>query len=154
MQSSNDQIPQNFGQIGSISLNQNIMLLQPPTPLSVRETDTLHNAIVLLQDYHIGCAIVVDAVGKLKGIFSERDIVIKWALSDVPAEEVPIADIMTADPNFLTNDSTIAAALYTMSKGGFRHLPITDEAGLPVGIVSVKDVMDYISMQFMKNLFS
>jgi len=130
------------------------MLLEPPTPLSVRESDTVRTAIELLQDYHIGCALVVDEIGKLKGIFSERDIVIKWALGDLPAEEVSIGEIMTPDPSYLTTDSTIAAALYVMSKGKFRHLPLTDEAGLPVGIVSVKDITDYICMQFMKNMFS
>ena len=154
MTSEIDKIPQNFGNIGKLSLTQGIAALNPATPVSVYETDSLQRAIELLQECHIGCALVVDANGKLNGIFSERDILQKWALSEVPPSEIPVTEIMTPDPASLPSDTTVAAALYTMSKGGFRHLPLTDEAGHPVGIVSVKDVMDFIAMQCMKDMFT
>ena len=51
---------------------------------------------------------------------------------------------MTPDPEVLTPDAPIVYALNKMSVGGFRHVPLVDELQRPVGIVSVKDIIDYI----------
>jgi CBS domain-containing protein len=51
---------------------------------------------------------------------------------------------MTEDPEVLTPDDPIAYALNKMSVGGFRHVPLVDRARRPVGIVSVKDIVDYL----------
>ena len=147
------EIPSSFGSDSTIGLSQGVMTLNPPKPIVASVDATTKYAIELLQNHHIGCALVVDKDGKLEGIYSERDIVQKWALSDIAPEELALTEIMTPEPASLRRDATISAALYLMSKGGFRHLPIVDENNRPVGIISIKDVMDYISMQLMKNLF-
>lgn len=148
-----NEIPKGFGRIGSLALDTPIDVLDPPAPLSVAESQTVQELIETLQGYHIGCALVVDADGKLKGIVSERDILMKWALTGTPADSTSITTIMTANPSVLDSNATVAAALYMMSKGGFRHLPIVDSENRPSGIISVKDIMDYIALQFMKNIF-
>jgi CBS domain-containing protein len=51
---------------------------------------------------------------------------------------------MTSDPETLRPDDRIAWALNLMHMGGYRHVPLTDEAGRPVGVVSVKDIVDFI----------
>jgi len=51
---------------------------------------------------------------------------------------------MTPDPEVLGLADPIAYALNKMSVGGFRHIPLVDATGRPVGIVSVKDIVDYI----------
>lgn len=149
-----DQIPHNFGNLGNLSLVENIMVLDPPDPLTVLSSSSVRDAIELLQQWRIGCALVVDQTGKLQGIFSERDLILKWALSDTPPEDLGVTAIMSADPVTLDSSATVAEALYLMSKGGFRHLPIVDEAGAPTGIISVKDVVDHIAMHFMRNLLT
>ena len=148
------QIPENFGTLGNISLNKSIMLLNPPTPICVEQNQTIEAATQILQEHGIGCALAVDENNKLAGIFTERDIVQKWLFSGVEAHQTKIADIMTADPATLSSSSTIASALYVMSKGGFRHIPIVNADNSPAGIISVKDVMDFIAMEFMKNMFN
>ncbi|NKB16199.1 MAG: aldehyde dehydrogenase family protein, partial [Sphingomonadales bacterium] len=50
---------------------------------------------------------------------------------------LPISEVMTADPECLRDDQTIAALLHMMSVGGFRHVPLVDEHGRPLGVVSV-----------------
>lgn len=154
MQSTNFSVPPGFGQVNSLALNKPLALLDPPSPVTVGATDNLQTAIELLQDCHIGCAVVTDENGALCGMLSERDILIKWIFSGVDASQVKVADVMTPEPAYIDCDATIAAALYMMSKGGFRHLPVVDTSNVPVGIVSVKDITDFISMEFMRNLVS
>jgi len=55
-----------------------------------------------------------------------------------------VADYMTPDPETLRPDDRIAWALKLMHIGGYRHVPLTDREGRPVGVVSIKDIIEYI----------
>ena len=87
------------------------------------------------------CVLVVDA-GRLVGIFTDRDAVLKVA--GRPVSSRPIADYMTRDPVVLRHDDTIAVAINKMAVGGFRHIPLVD-AGRPTGIVTARDVFHRIA---------
>jgi CBS domain-containing protein len=58
---------------------------------------------------------------------------------------------MTKEPMTVTPEVTLAYALNLMSQGGFRHLPVVDDAGRPSGVLSVKDVIDLIVSQFVED---
>lgn len=51
-------------------------------------------------------------------------------------------------------DTSIAYALNLMSHGGFRHLPVVDEQGKAIGVVSVRDVLDRISELLVQDLMN
>ena len=51
---------------------------------------------------------------------------------------------MTPDPETVAPRDPIRLAVRKMKAGGHRHLPVVDEAGRPVGIVSVKGVVQYL----------
>jgi CBS domain-containing protein len=55
--------------------------------------------------------------------------------------------VMTPDPVSLSEDDTLAYAVNKMSVGGYRHIPITRD-GKPVGIISVRDLLRYLSKLF------
>jgi CBS domain-containing protein len=48
---------------------------------------------------------------------------------------------MTHDPESIGPDDSTSHAASVMIHGGFRHLPVVDEAGRPIGIVSIRDLM-------------
>ena len=146
------EIPKGFGQIGKLALSQSVAELNPPQPITIEECNSVQSAIETMQSYRIGCAVIVDEDGRLSGIVTERDILLKWSLSPADPKTTTVKEIMTPEPQVIKPSDSIAAALYWMSNGGFRHLPLIDEHGLPTGIISVKDVMDYISLEFMRNL--
>ena len=73
--------------------------------------------------------LVVDG-GRLVGIFTDRDAVLKVA--GRPLGPRPIAELMTRDPVVLRHDDTIAVAINKMAVGGFRHIPIVED-GRPTG---------------------
>jgi CBS domain-containing protein len=87
------------------------------------------------------CVLVVDG-GRLVGIFTDRDAVLKVA--GRAAGRRPIAELMTRDPVVLRHDDTIAVAINKMAVGGFRHIPIV-ENGRPTGVVTARDVFRHLA---------
>jgi CBS domain-containing protein len=51
---------------------------------------------------------------------------------------------MTREPETLRRDDRIVWALNLMHMGGYRHVPLVDEANRPVGVISVKDIVEFI----------
>jgi CBS domain-containing protein len=121
-------------------LREPIRQLEPRTPVTLPPGATCREAIEVMREHRIGCVLVVDGE-RLAGILTERDLLLKL---DADALGRPVRELMTADPESLRLDAPIAYALNKMSVGGFRHVPLVDQAHRPVGIVSVKDIIDYI----------
>jgi len=82
---------------------------------------------------------------RLVGILTERDLLLKMENADLDA---PVSRLMTPDPETLELDDPIVWALNRMSVGGYRHVPLVDRDGRPVGILSVKDIVHYIVALF------
>lgn len=141
-----------FGVLDKGFLCASLGALNPRPPLCVGEATTLAEVLALLQREKVGCVLVVGSDRKLKGIFSERDFVLKVATKYCDVPDSPITDWMTADPVTQKMDGTVAFALHLMSSGGFRHLPIVDDQNEPVGMVSVKDVIDRLVGMFLEDL--
>ena len=125
-------------------LHDTIDSLQLGQAISVPRDATLQRAIETLQREHIGCVLVVDADGRLNGIFTERDLLTRVAGRHLDWARERVGDYMTPDPEALWPGDRIAWALNLMSIGGYRHVPLTDEAGRPVGVVSIKDIVALI----------
>jgi len=133
----------NFGIVDTRFLARSVGLLNPPSPHSISEEDSLEKALQTLQEHKIGCILVNNKEGHLCGIFTERDVLLKIMLKDV-ALDTAISELMTEDPHTVDKETPIAYVLQMMSLGGYRHMPILDAERTPVGIVSVKDIVDYI----------
>jgi CBS domain-containing protein len=113
---------------------------QPRGPIGLGPDESVDAAWRLMREHRVGCVLVVDD-GRLVGILTERDLLMRV---DGPRSACPIRDVMTPDPETLSPDDPIVYALNKMSVGGFRHVPLVDGERRPVGVVSVKDVVDYI----------
>jgi signal-transduction protein with cAMP-binding, CBS, and nucleotidyltransferase domain len=124
-------------------LREPISLLGPATPVCAEVGTSVGDVVRQMQDHHIGCVLVVSQ-GELAGIFTERDFLRDLAGSGVDLDAVPVERYMTADPEALQPGDSIAFALNKMSLGGFRHIPLVDDGRRPVGIISVKDIVDHI----------
>jgi len=133
-----------FGVVDHSFLCKSVSILEPSEPISVPEDCLVSDAITLMQKHSLGCLVVVDERGCLSGIFTERDCILK-VMKDETSRSKTIANFMTRDPAAEEFDITIAYALSMMSHGGFRHLPLVDKDKMPVGIISVKDIVDYIA---------
>jgi CBS domain-containing protein len=141
-----------FGALQPGFLGQTVAILNPARPQCVREGTSLADAVAELRRLKVGCVLVVDQAGKLSGIFSERDCILKVLGLGLDLKHERVGDFMTPQPVAQPPDVTIAHALNLMSHGGFRHIPLVDEAQVPVGIISVKDIVDCITREFIRAL--
>jgi CBS domain-containing protein len=85
----------------------------------------------------MGCVLITDH-GRLKGIFTERDIVDRVVAQGRDPDQTRLAEVMTRDPDTIRPTDTAIDALRQMHDGGYRHLPVV-ERGRLVGIVSTRD---------------
>jgi CBS-domain-containing membrane protein len=119
--------------------------LQPATPVCIPENTDLATVISQLSSGQVGCLLVTGATGKLCGIITERDFLNRVALEALDLTQARVADFMTPNPDTIEPDKPLGYALQRMMVGDLRHLPLVDEAGTAVGIISSRDVVRYLS---------
>jgi CBS domain-containing protein len=139
-----DERPRPARSLDAQTLHEPIRRLNPRSPVCVPPQATLRDAVSMMREHHIGCVLVVEDE-RLVGILTERDLLLRVEIADLAR---PVAEFMTGGPEVLRADDPIVWALNRMSVGGYRHVPLVDAAGRPVGIVSVKDIVHYIVALF------
>lgn len=127
-------------------LTEPIRRLEPREPPRLAPEATVLDAIRAMNERRTGCVCVVDG-GRLVGIFTERDL-LRLAENGVDTAGTPLERVMTREPETLRPEDGIALALNRMSEGGFRHIPLVDGAGWPVGIVAMRDIVRFIVSMF------
>ncbi|MEO2016125.1 MAG: CBS domain-containing protein [Fuerstiella sp.] len=133
---------------------------------SIRQLSGLHHTIVALDrsatvddavktmiQHRMGAILIVED-NKLIGLFSERDVLTRVVAQGLVPTDTSIVDVMTADPECLLFDDEIVFALNKMTVGGFRHVPILDEDGVPVAVVSMRDVVDHIVSYYSDEVYN
>jgi CBS domain-containing protein len=125
-------------------LREPISVLRPPSPVCAERGTSVADVVRQMQDHHIGCVLIVEG-GKLSGIFTERDLLGEVFGSKLDPETTSVDRFMTVNPEALKPSDSIVFALNKMSLGGFRHIPLIDDEVRPVGVISVKDIVDYIA---------
>ena len=120
-------------------------------PILIDATATVADAVKSMNDHHTGC-VLVGKDGKLVGIFTERDVLTKDFFR-ADSHTVAVETVMTKNPETLEADNSIAFALNKMSVGGYRHIPIV-EGDKPVGVLSVRDVVDFLVELFPEDVLN
>ena len=129
------------------ALREPVSVLQPVSPVCAEVGTSIGEVVRRMQEFRIGCVLIVSQ-RKLAGIFTERDLLLKVLGSNCDLEATPVDEFMTRAPEAIRPVDSIAFALNKMSLGGFRHVPIVDDTERPVGIISVKDIVDHIAEFF------
>lgn len=111
--------------------------------VAVAPTDTLRKTAELMQETGIG-SVAVEVDGALEGILTERDI-LKAVASYADFDRDSVSNWMTSLPDTFGPEMDVEDAADWMLATGYRHLPIVDEEGTVLGIVSIKDVLWAIS---------
>ena len=123
-----------------------------PAPM-VGAGASLADAIAQMQKERRGCVLVVSG-DKLVGIFTERDVLLKVAGLAIDLKQAKVSDYMTRDPVALPAESNVAFALNRMVVEGFRHIPLIDDKGRPAGVVSMRELIEYLSDYFRKDMLN
>jgi len=128
-------------------LDHPIRLLEPREAALIPSSASVAEAVAILNERKAGCLLVMES-GKLVGIFTDRDIVRRVLPTGLALDQTKVGDYMTKDPETLGPDDPIAFALNRMSAGDFRHVPLLDDAGCPLAVVSVRDVVGFVVQHF------
>ncbi len=124
-------------------LRDRIERLWPKSPSTVAPEMPVGDVLAKMVGETIGCVMVVDA-GKLVGIFSERDALMKLNTDAPKLLARPISQYMTPEPVTLETNDKIAFALHKMNVGGYRHIPILFQGKL-AGVISIRDILRYLT---------
>jgi len=111
----------------------------------------IREALGCMSDRRAGCVLVLEGE-KLAGIFTERDFVNRVVTQGLDVSE-PVSRVMTPAPATVHIGATVQQAIEVMS-GGFRHLPVVDDDGRPVGVLSIKDVVHYLVEYFPAKVYN
>ena len=92
---------------------------------------------------------------KLAGVFSERDVLTKAVADNIDLESTTVSELMTSDPETLSQDHELALCIAEkMAVGGYRHVPLLDDSGKPVSVVSMRDIVDFIVSLYQKQVLN
>jgi CBS domain-containing protein len=127
--------------------------LHPTPPWRVRPEQTVAEAVALMRQQRVGCLLVCEYGGRLVGVFTERDLMRRVLAAGLPLA-VPVAMCMTRDPVVVNPKEPIGAAVRRMEEGGYRHLPVVDQAGQPLGVLSVKRIVHYLAEHFPSTIYN
>jgi CBS domain-containing protein len=131
------------------SLNEDhIEVLDPARGVAVPEDTPLAEAIGMMREQNLDCLLVTDSGGKLSGILTERDLLNKVAGREDDLGHLKVVEFMTSRPETVREDRVLAYALHRMMVGDYRHLPLTDREMRPAGIISSRDVIEYLSAKY------
>ena len=139
---------------GAVLFNTQLRSLNPRPPLSVAPGATVAEACATMRENKVGCVLVVDGED-LVGIFTERDVLYKLtcgAESGHDPKTVKIEELMTPNPTCLRPGHSLANALNKMTLDGCRHIPLVNRKGKPVGVVSVRRIVDFLVDTFAEEL--
>jgi len=107
---------------------------------TVRPTATIREFLDTLAEHRIG-AVVVSADGGIDGIVSERDVVRHLSAAGGALLDHPVSSIMTADVVTCRRDTAVDDLMRMMTDRRIRHVPVVDDDGALVGIVSIGDIV-------------
>jgi CBS domain-containing protein len=139
--------------LGSVLVHDPISNAAHHAPIIVDTTTSLAEVLAKMRDAERG-AVLVAREGKLAGIFTERDVLLRVAGFPLDVERATVGDHMTPNPQCLPADTSVAYALNRMVVEGFRHIPLVDDQGHPTGMVSMRDLIDYLTDFFSKDVLN
>ncbi|HUO05752.1 MAG TPA: CBS domain-containing protein [Candidatus Binataceae bacterium] len=123
------------------------------SPLTVLKSTSLAETVRLMQKERRASVLILED-GKLAGIFTERDVLMKIAGRGIDLERTPVAVHMTPDPFTLPSDANVAYALDKMVHEGFRHIPLVDDDGRPTAVVSMRHLVEYLGEIYARELLN
>jgi len=117
--------------------------------IGVQASQTVYEAVKEMADNNIGCVVVLTKAGSLSGLCSERDVFRKVVLEGRSAKKVEVREVMTPKRNLVTvtKNTTLTECMDLITEKRIRHLPVVDEAGKLIGMISIGDVVKTLSSE-------
>jgi signal-transduction protein with cAMP-binding, CBS, and nucleotidyltransferase domain len=108
-----------------------------------RTTATLHDVARLMSDRNVGSVVVIDNIGYLAGIVTDRDLALR-GLGQGRSAESKVENVMSRDVATVTLHTDVSDAAQIMAKRLVRRLPVVDEQQHIYGVVTLDDLLRHL----------
>ena len=115
-------------------------MLRSRSVITVPRTATVREAVELMAAARIGSVLIEDN-GRVAGIFSERDVMLRVVLEKRDPKTTLVEEVMTTPVHVISMKATGDQALTIMVQEHIRHLPVVDEQGRAQAIVSMRSLL-------------
>jgi len=123
-------------------------------PPAVVETNaTVLEAVERMAEHGVGAVAIVES-GQLRGIFTERDVMLRVVLRQLKPREVRVGEVMTSPVESISDDTSEKEALTQMVERHIRHLPILGQDGKLKGMLSIRNVLEHRVDELARELHS
>jgi CBS domain-containing protein len=109
--------------------------------ISVAPDTTVRSVCNLMRDHEIGAVPIVDIVGRVLGLVTDRDVVVRAVAPRRDIDRVQAGDIMSVGIECARPDTPVTGLAEKMARFRVRRIPVVDEDGHLVGIVSRDDLV-------------
>lgn len=118
--------------------------------VTVSPDDSIRTAAELMREHHVGDVVVAERSGGFLaplGILTDRDIVVEVIAENVGLDEVTVRDTMSDQLITAKEDDDLLGTLMQMRENGVRRLPVVDNKGQLVGILTADDVIGLVARE-------
>ena len=123
-------------------MNDPLLKIADTPPTSVTGATNVLDAVKTMRAARVGAAAVIDD-GALRGIFTERDLMNSVVGAGLDPAATAVEDVMVADPVCVEVGTARSKALDLMLTNHFRHLPVVDVDGRPLGMLSIRNLLHH-----------
>lgn len=117
-------------------------LLKDKRLFFVKKGMTVLDVVKYMDLHNIGAVPVLDNEKKLKGIFSERDLMRKCIAKELDLKTTAVDDVMTKQVIVIEASDTPEYCMQILKQENIRHIPVIDENKL-IGMISMRDLLLY-----------
>ena len=118
--------------------------------------DHVKDILRVLRLKNIGSVVVVNTDGKVIGLFSQRDYLLRVPLEKLDLDEEKIEIFMNSNPLKLYLDSNLSGGISALASTNSRYIVLVDDDERPVGVLSQGDVIKFLakSIKVLESTFS
>ena len=118
----------------------------------VQRNDTTLEAAKLMRQHHVGDVLVVEDRGGVRipvGIVTDRDLVVEIMAPELDQMVITVGDIMAPDLVTVKENTGVFDAIQYMRAKGVRRLPVVDDSGGLVGILTLDDLLELLAEELL-----
>lgn len=119
----------------------------------VQRNDTALEAAKLMRQHHVGDVLVVEDRNGIRvpvGIVTDRDLIMEIMAPELDGSVITVGDIMAQELVTVKGSTGIFEAIQYMRQKAVRRLPIVNESGGLIGILTLDDLLELLSEELLE----
>ena len=133
-----------------MKIKSRIEYMSKPKPFTASQDQNVYDVAQEMSARNIGSVVITDDSNKVVGLVTERDILRRVVAANKPPSKTLLSEVMTKDLRLASEDDKVVDWLRVMSNERFRRLPVVDDQGRLVAIMTQGDFVSYTWPELLK----